>query len=287
MTSRTVLAAAAIIGYYLTTVLAHLEVSLWLVRRRESGLLGSYRFADILPYAGSLLLAAIVIWQGRRAWRGHKHVATFVAWAAWLVAVVLVDRFLIYSFPEYLHYAQYALLAYTIARLADPDRSAFAVGPVLLAVTGLGIADEALQYAWLTISYSNYLDFNDFLLNLLGGAAGLLLHYGFTSSDSFDIRFARRNASCAALGFCWLGIVMLLLVSAMQVRTGETGMLHPIERQPSYNSWISGPHAGRYYVLDPLSGTLILVLTGLAIITGAAPGRNQKPDSLPVTTCFG
>ncbi|HKL51508.1 MAG TPA: hypothetical protein VJ908_10095 [Wenzhouxiangellaceae bacterium] len=274
MTSRTALAAAAIIGYYLTTVLAHLEVSLWLVRRRESDLLGSYRFAESLPHAGTLVLAAIVIWQARRAWRGHNHVATFAGWTAWLVAVVLVDRFLIYSFPEYLHYPQYALLAYMIARLADPDRSAFAVGPVLLAVTVLGIADEALQYVWLTISYSNYLDFNDFLLNLLGAAAGLLLHYGFTSSASFDTPAARRNASRAALGFCWLGIVMLLLVAALQVTSGVTGMLHPIERQPSYSSWIPGPHAGRYYVLDPLSGTLILVLTGIAISTSAAPRRN-------------
>jgi len=326
MNPRTALAATAVIGYWIASVLGHLEVSLWLVQQRESQLLGTYKLADLLPHAGALLLAAVVIWQALRARHGSNRAITLAAWAVWLAAVALVDRFLIYSFPEYLHYPQYALLAWLTARHVDPDRGVFAIGPVLLAVTLLGIADEALQYAWITISYSNYLDFNDFLLNLLGGIAGLLLHYGFTRVP-LDARSesgmtkkdesgmtgkdepgmttmygrgtttrttvipgstgnpaerpsgsARHPIQSAAryglLGFAWLGTGMLLAIAALQAAQADPHRLHPIERQPSYATWIPGPHAGRYYVLDPVTGTLILV--GLGALASAAPGMRRQ-----------
>ena len=300
-----------IIAYYLASVLGHLEVSLWLVERRQSELLGSYKLADFLPHAGALLLVAVVLWQARRAWRGCNHGATLAAWAAWLAAVIVQDRFLIYSFPEYLHYPQYALLAFLIARFHDPDRTEFAIGPVLLAVTLLGIADEALQYTWITISYSNYLDFNDFLLNLLGAAAGLLLYYGFapgspvrhpgldpessqtssaagghkTTGSGVKPGMTRRRVTgltgiqattrYGLIGFVWLGTGMLLAIAVIKVIATAPDRLHPIEREPSYNQWIPGPRSGRYYVLDPVSGTLILV--GLGTLVSATPlvRRNQ------------
>ena len=165
-----------------------------------------------------------------------------------------------------------------VARLADPDRGALAVGPVLLVVTVLGIIDETLQYCWITISYSNYLDFNDFLLNFLGGAAGLLLYYGFTSgAEPSRIRAGARHG---LLGFAWLGTVIMLIIATMQTTSTDLSLLRPIERQPSYNSWIPGPHAGRYYVLDPVSGSLILV--GLGALASALPTmRRRKKRPVP------
>ena len=310
MTRRQVLPASAIIGYYLASVLGHLEVALWLVQQRESALLGTYKLADFLPHAGALVLAAVVLWQILRAWQGCNHTATLVGWTVWMAAVVLVDRFLIYSFPEYLHYPQYALLAFLIARVHDPNQTAFAIGPVLLAVTALGIADEALQYTWITISYSSYLDFNDFLLDLLGGAAGLLLYYGFTSTDQckpeseacrlgpdgisphpqprhfVGLRVSeltnanqsrsrpaadgkRSSARYGLLGFAWLGTSMLIAVAALKVTSNEPDRLQPIEREPSYSQWIPGPRTGRYYVFDPVSGTLLLA--GLGALASTAP----------------
>ena len=307
------IAPLLIIAYWVASVLGHLEVSLWLVQRRESELLGTYKLADFLPHAGVLLLAAVLVWQARRAWDGSSRAVTLAAWAAWLAAVIAADRFLIYSFPEYLHYPQYALLAFLIARFHDPDRTAFAIGPVLLAVTVLGIADETLQYTWITISYSNYLDFNDFLLNLLGGAGGLLLYYGFApasavrhSGPSIEVEgrndpepsqkssaagghkttgsrtkpgMTRRRVSgftgtqastrYGLLGFTWLGTGMLLAVAAIKVTSTEPGRLQHIEREPSYNQWIPGPRAGHYYVLDPITGTL--VLAGLGALVSATP----------------
>jgi hypothetical protein len=248
-------------AYFLATSLGHLEVSLWLVERRQSDWLGNYQLVDFLPWVGAALLACFLVWQAWRAVRGNELATTLSAWAIWLIAVALVDRTLIFSLPEYLHYPQYALLAWLLARFVDPDRTRWPFGPILLATTLLGIADEVLQYTWITTSYSNYLDFNDFLLNLLGGFAGLMAYYGFGRPPERPI--VRRHAYQGSVGFAWLGVALLIYASTAHALTTPGQPLVGLEREISYGQWISGPHAGSYYVLPPALGTSLLLILGV------------------------
>lgn len=263
MNRREAIGAVLVTAYFLATALGHLEVSLWLVERRHSDWLGDYQLVDFLPWVGAALVASFLVWQVWRAVRGDEFVATLSAWALWLVAAAFVDRTLIYSLPEYLHYPQYALLAWLIARFADPDRSRWPFGPILLATTLLGIADEVLQYTWITTSYSNYLDFNDFLLNLLGGFGGLMAYYGFRRAPERTV--IHRQTRRGVIGFAGLGVALLLYTSIAHVLTPAGQPLIGLERETSYGLWISGPHAGRYFVLPPIPGTVLLTLAGAAI----------------------
>jgi hypothetical protein len=274
MTRREWIGAALCTAYFVATSLGHLEVSLWLVERRSSAWLGDYRLVDFLAPVGGIFLVAFVAWQARQALIGTARGTTIAAWTAWLAAVLVIDRTLIYSLPEYLHYPQYALLAWLIAAFIDPGRTEWPVGRILLAVTLLGIADEALQYAWITTSYSNYLDFNDFLLNLLGGAAGLLAYYGFVRRP--DRPSTRLQAARGAAGFAWLGSALLLTVLIATVLTPEGQPLYALEREFSYGLWISGPHAGEYFVLPPVPGTLLLTLSGIAIALSPCIRRSER-----------
>ena len=79
----------------------------------------------------------------------------------------------------------------------------------------------------------------------------------------------QASARYGLLGFAWLGTAMLLAVAALKITSTERDRLQPIEREPSYNQWIPGPRAGRYYVLDPVTGTLMLV--GLGMLVSATP----------------
>lgn len=266
--------ALVVTGYFLATSLGHLEVSLWLVERRQSDWLGNYQMADFLPWVGAALLVCFLVWQAWRAVRGNELATTLSVWAIWLIAIALVDRTLIYSLPEYLHYPQYALLAWLLARFVDPDRTRWPVGPILFAPTLLGVADEVLQYTWITTSYSNYLDFNDFLLNLLGGFAGLLAHYGFGRPPDRPIVW--RHAYQGSVGFAWLGVAMLLYTSIAHALTTSGQPLVGLEREISYGQWISGPHTGSYYVLPPTLGTVLLVILGVAGSTLPLAHRRQR-----------
>ena len=59
------------------------------------------------------------------------------------------------------------------------------VGKVLFWATLLGMVDEVQQYVWIASSYGEYLDFNDFVSNVLGAAAGVLIYYGFEPANQF------------------------------------------------------------------------------------------------------
>jgi len=277
MSRRETIAGIALTGYWLVTVLAHLQVSLWLVRRRQADWLGSFRYADFLPWLFALAALGILIWQLVRAIRAEQRLATAIAWLLWFALAWAFDRWLTYSLAEMLHYPQYGLLAYLLALSVDPDKRRFAFGPVLLAVVLLGIADEALQYVWITIDYSNYLDFNDFSLNLLAAFAGLLLYYGFPRNQL--ARPSGRDLRYGLTGFFALGLVLLSLSAAIQA-ADPTPPLVLIERAPSYGQWIAGPRHGGYHVLPPTEGSILIAALGA--LAGAAPialrtrGRNLQ-----------
>ncbi len=263
MSRREWLGAAVVTSYWLTAVVLHLDVALWLVHRRETDLLDSWRLADFLPHAAMLLAILVVIWLIWRSAGGRHRLATAMLWVFWLVMIAAIDRVLLFSFPEYLHYPQYALLAFLIAWFVDPDRIRYPLAKILLTITLLGIADEALQYTWVTASYSQYLDFNDFLLNLVGGMAGLLLYYGFPAIPG-------RRRTCqldpqvfryASLIWLTTGAIMLALIGLLNI-TDDSHSLALIERTPSYGLWLTSQRGEHYYVLPPVTGTLILIVAG-------------------------
>ncbi len=261
--------------YDVTICLAHLQFSLWLVRKRET-FLGRMALADLVPglaVAAGLALLAWIAWQLRRSALPRL---TAAMWLLWLVSVVLIDRFLTFSANEYAHYPQYALLAWLLARTLDPDRTRWLVGRVLFWATLLGMGDELLQYLWITTSYSDYLDFNDFLTNLVAAAAGMLLYYG---TAPLPTGLPERNPPVLTwmlAAILTLALVAALLIGRVAVTPTETvppgGMATAadgsrrlyLQRDPGfYGSQQKGPRHGQYHVLAPLPALTIMLTLGL------------------------
>ena len=268
--------------YFTVSCLMHLQFSLWLVRPRESPW-GRYALSDFVPEAaalGALLLVVVVAWQLRRSPSPRKLAGLWLmlATAAWAI-----DRWLTYSANEYFHYPQYALLAWLIARLLDPRRERWVPGRVLFWTILLGAIDELLQYVWITTSYSHYVDFNDVLVNLVAGAAGVLLYYGAAQTPA------------AATVRPWLagpepkaGMILMLLVATVLAsgrlqlspanEVGPGGFAQDLDGRRAlflqrsaglHGSWQAGPHRGRHYVLGPLEAVLLVAMTSVAF-TGAS-----------------
>jgi len=168
---------------WLALALAHLRFSIWLVTPRETpwGLLPLSTWVPHVSLAAASALIASLMWQLRR---GPRPWVTAGFWLLWGVAVVAQDRFLTVSFNEYAHYPQYALIAWLVARAVDPGKVQWPIVRVLFWTTLLGAIDEVMQYLWITASYSDYVDFNDFLVNLVSAAAGVLIYYGAAQSPT-------------------------------------------------------------------------------------------------------
>ncbi len=271
----------AIAAYYPAVCLAHLQFSLWLVRRRSVTLGGQdygFAFSDAVPWLSGAAVAALAWQLARQARRCPRPWPVVAYWFLWGASAVLVDRFLTYSVNEYAHYPQYGLLAWMLAHALDPGRRRWPVARVIAWTTLAGMADELLQYLWITRSYSHYLDFNDFLVNLLAAAAGTMAYYGFAPSPPAApprpkptrLEWAVCAVVAAAVG---TGLASGRLVG--DPGADEVSLRQPIHQSPDgrwrlalqdgpgyWGSWQPGKRRAQFHVLRPEMGLSLMLLAG-------------------------
>jgi len=274
-------------AYFVAACAMHLQFSLWLVRPRELPW-GRHALAELVP-AAAVIGAVLLLLAVARQLRQHPRRRTLAAgWLLWLLAVLAIDRWLTYSTAEYFHYPQYALLAWLIAYLIDPQRRRWLPGRVLFWTTLLGAVDELLQYLWITAHYSHYVDFNDVLVNLVAAAAGVLLYYGAAQRPPPGTVHRPRPAVEAAVAAALVLVISAGLALGRLQPTPAAGLpagglardahgawtLHLQRSAAQHGHWQRGPYRGQFYVLSPLEGLLALGV-GL-LFTGVLGAR--RPD---------
>jgi hypothetical protein len=280
--------------YFVVTAWGHLAFSIWLVSERQ-GPWGPYAFKQAVPYVAFLgaMLLLVHLWRVYRQSEPTQRRQMVWFWAAWAACVYAVDAWLTFTVNEYAHYPQYALLAWMMAKAWDPDGDQGMVGWIVLSATALGMVDEVAQYVWITRSYSNYLDFNDFLVNLLAVTAGVQLR-GMGSVPT-----AAKRPFYAG----WWVLGGLGLLVSLALTTGRVSTMPPsdikvppgglvchapsdcvlyVQRGPEFfSSWQPGPHRGRHWVLSPLWGTAVMLMTGALLVTllrrKCTDGRMKTP----------
>ncbi|MDD4733099.1 MAG: hypothetical protein PHX58_14350 [Desulfovibrio sp.] len=127
-----------------------------------------------------LLLIFVVIRRSRDRLRAILLETVFIG-----LLLYALDRWLIFTYLERIHFLQYALLAFLLRKMTTKDF------PALLLLNGAGIVDEFIQYIW-NPQYTKYLDFNDMLLNLGGGMLGLLLFHALCPKETAPLPVERR-----------------------------------------------------------------------------------------------
>lgn len=287
--------AIALAVYFPAVCLGHLAFSIWLVSPRQTPF-GEFAFKQLVPYlsvAASLALLGWLVWAARRARTPGR---MLIGWALWLAAVALVDRDLTYSINEVAHYPEYAIVAWLLAATLDPFRMARPVGRVLFWTTLLGAVDECQQYIWIAPSYGDYFDFNDVLVNLLGGVLGLLLYYRF---EPLPMRPARLRPSIPEM----LAAALLTAALAGLAFSGRLELTPPREVPPggllrgddgvtrlylerkagSYDRDHPGDRHPSYHVLGPATGLAWVVIGGV-LFTVAIGGTGRRARIVPVTT---
>lgn len=269
---------AALLWFVLTS-LAHLQFSLWLVRRRESPF-GVYQLSDFVPWAGALAGAAVLVWLLRQHRQSPAPLRHWLWWVGWATCVAVFDRYLTFSINEIAHYPQYALLAWLLGHALDPGRERHMPGRILFWTTLLGMLDELQQYVWIAPTYGMHLDFNDFLVNLIAAAAGVMLYYGAQPQPQPHHAATAHPAGGLRVSMVESVTTLVLLVGLSLalaqgqfartpsvpvppggiVRTDDGSTRFYIERAPgTLGSWHTGPRHGRYRVLAPLEAAALML----------------------------
>lgn len=285
----------AAIAYYVLACLMHLEVSLWLVRTRvHDG--QPYAFADFVPYVATTLALVAIVALVRTGLQRSDRRAWFICWFGWGVCVVLIDRILTFSLNELAHYPQYAMMAWLLGRNLDPGKAEGRFAQIIALTTLLGVGDELLQYLWITTTYSMYLDFNDFVVNLVAAYAGALVYYARLPVVPARASDGVGRSGVFAYGVLAVVAVLCLLVAfdSGRIRLTPEQAVPPggivrnvdgshtlyLQRQAGqYGARFPGPRHGDYWVLDPLTGLLLL---GAGLIASIATGRKLMLETARV-----
>ena len=154
-------------AYFVAVVLLHDQVQaifLWLLERLGRG---PYQLVLLLIAIAGLAVASGRVLSRRGSRQPHR-LLTFY-WITTLAGIAVSYVFLVALSSEAIHFPQYALLAIPLFALTGR------VVDTLLWVVLLGAVDEGYQYWVLKRDWGIYYDFNDVLLNIFGGALGVLL----------------------------------------------------------------------------------------------------------------
>ena len=171
MRSKTYVLRFLPLAFFLIASLPHHPFSYWLddVLIVPVGFESVQHMADIASWA---LLGVAAFLFARVAfvhrWRALKHICIFLLLLALMYGT---DYSLVVNNIERVHYPQYALLALLLGLSLRNEMLIFFV------TTFFGFMDEFLQFAMDPMK-TNYLDFNDIVLNILGAAAGVVLLMG-------------------------------------------------------------------------------------------------------------
>jgi len=248
-----------VIVYYFLVVLPHEQVGLWTVDVFGHLPRDSYNFLILSIGLSCLAIYSIPvfysIFKGKN--RGSKLfylIATIILSYTVFVSLIIVNI-------EIVHFFQYGMMAL----LLFPRIGQY--GSTLFWVTLLGAIDEGYQYFYLSPERTDYYDFNDVIINLLGGAFGLIW---IKSADLPDF---------PTLATKWFkSPIFITLFLSLLLFTGLylAGILHiyPPEdsskvnillnrKVPPKEFWSIVPPNIIYHIVQPLEG--LVVLTSLLL----------------------
>ncbi len=250
----------ACIAFYLLVTLPHEFVGVSISAIFKGVSRKSYDFTILC--LGLLILfvfVGILFFQIRKL-RNPKIPLAFLSLC--LILMIVSLNSLIIVNIEIIHFIQYALMAILIFPLLNNFFS------TLLVVTLLGSIDEAYQYYFLSPERTNYYDFNDVILNLLGAAIGLIFlrsHKGIASKLRADRNSTHRKAWISYVFFLIIVSLLIGQKSAIQSIINKLGFDLDWEtygsvliRKSTTSFWTEIPPKILYHIVQPVEGVVIV-----------------------------
>lgn len=164
---------------------------------------------------------------------------------------------------EIIHFIQYAFLAILLFPLS---KKFFAT---IVLVTFLGAIDEAYQYYFLSPDRTNYYDFNDVILNLLGAAMGMIFlrsHIGINtllndSAQSFKKIWFYYFFSCSVMTLLiWQKDLVQRFFNAINLDLDWAEFGAILIRIPTTSFWTEIPPKILYHAVQPFEGFIIVTI---------------------------
>lgn len=180
-----------------------------------------------------------------------------------LTAMIVSLKVIIIVNIEIIHFIQYALLGILLFPLIKNYFATIAM------ITLLGAIDEAYQYYYLSPQRTNYYDFNDVILNLLGGAMGMIFLRSHISIRQF---LSPRESAHRRTWIYYSMIIAMMSLLIWQkniIQDGIDMIGLPLDwadfgavliRKPTTSFWTEIPPKILYHVVQPFEGICLVTI---------------------------
>jgi len=183
-----------------------------------------------------------------------------IYWCFTAIITAVAFRTLLVNNIESIHFIQYAILSLPVFALTG------SFGETVFWITLLGAVDEAYQY-FILYDYARdvYFDFNDIILNLIGGGIGVVVIYTLFRREpisSFPSSKKWRKTPLIIFSVIMACSVALYLSGLMRFypEAGSKALIL-LSRVPAPDQfWITLEWGKTYHVLSPFEGTLLAVI---------------------------
>ncbi len=246
-----------LVAYYLLVVLPHEEVGKFIAKTLDEPF-GRDTYNLIILVLGTIGFLGYLIpfYNGIKKLEQGKNRIWFAFGMTLLFIIISFNTLLVVN-VEIIHFVQYAVFAILLFPLLSNYRDTLFYTTIFAAI------DEAYQYLVLAPFRTDYFDFNDVIIDLIGGAAGLLLLWGI------GIRRKETNQpwfrSPSFIGFLALTLISFIayFTGVLAIYPSETDSQAPILLiRKVYDSFWTIIHPNvKFHVVRPLEG--ILILSGL------------------------
>lgn len=243
-------------SYYLLVVLPHEEIGVWVTQTLDQPY-GRDKYNLIILVLGLIGLFGylLLVQKGIKALKKGKGLVWF-AFMMTLLFIIISFNTLLTVNVEIIHFVQYALLAILLFPLLNNYRD------TLFYATIFAIIDEGHQYLVLAPLRTDYFDFNDVIIDLIGATLGLLLFWISGLKDTMTNQKWYQTPTFIGFFLVTSIVAVTYFTNILAIYPSEAVKQVPIllVREIQENFWTIAYPNIKFHVVRPFEGALILTL---------------------------
>ena len=241
-----------LLSYYLLTILPHEEVGKSITYIFSAFTRDTYNLIIAVLVASTLILLSYYLFPKVKI---HKERPTILIFTGiTLIFILLCFNILFVNNIEAIHFLQYAIFSIICFKLTKNYTRTILIGALA------GFFDELYQYMVLAPDTSDYFDFNDVVINIIGTGIGLIICKILTFKT---VTYSKKE--CLFMPELWILIAMVIfyfygshsgIISVLQNPDNPSSFSFLKHLPESF--WTTLPRQNiKYHILFPMPGLLI------------------------------
>lgn len=243
-----------VIAYYLLVVLPHEKIGIWITNNLDQPYgRATYNLIILIIGLIGLSIYSGLVWKGITQIEQEKKRVWFAFSITFLLIIISFNSLLTVN-VEIIHFVQYAVFAILCFPLLNNYRG------TLFYTILFAVIDESYQYLILAPLRTDYFDFNDVIIDLIGATLGLLLFWISGVKDVITNQKWFQTPTFIGFSIVTIVFVWAYQIGLIAIYPSETQAPILLVRRLQEGFWTIAYPNIKFHVVRPLEGFLILTL---------------------------